>query len=492
MYLYLNNNIFKQSKMADLKPIGSEKLSVDDKLKRILELTYYQKPNNTITTPVNNADFIRESVNGGVYGIVKERNEYYVKQGLTENTLDYIGGMFMKNKNKFTSFGDALKRVDFLCGQETLTEATKYVLKQPKPKPAPAPEPQAEASIPSAPMTEPPQGGDLPPMQDDGMGGGQDDGMGGQDDGMGNSGMDQDGGMGDDERLKLIQKLTGRLGQKLRGYKDKLDSDGIKYILNSILSAVDVEKLDDSAREEIISHFEEDDNGDNGMGGQDSGMDGGDTGDADMGEDVDMDETMNKLNNLVNTPLTDENEDFDFDTIDRAYNQQHHNSDNVVQGEDSIDTEVDEDNNLGDDDDYRNEDDDYLDHMLNMMRSSSFDDDKMGNDTERHHNDEIGDEEEYFNLEDDPNELPINTSDEEGYEGEFHGLEPDYFSQYKGDDEFEDPAIADEKHFSKGNFGFSLNEDDPIENENQGEMSLDEITNEINANIKHTLSKYFK
>ena len=27
--------------MADLKPLGSEKLNGDDKLKRILELTYY-------------------------------------------------------------------------------------------------------------------------------------------------------------------------------------------------------------------------------------------------------------------------------------------------------------------------------------------------------------------------------------------------------------------------------------------------------------------
>lgn len=471
--------------MADLKPIGSEKLSVNDKLKRILELTYYQKPSDTVI-PGSSADYIRESVNGGVYGIVKEKNEYFVKQGLNENSLDYIGGMFMKNKNRFSSFGDAFKRVDFLCGQETLTEATKYVLKQPKPKAPPTPEPQDEAPMPAAPMPETPAGGDgmgdLPPMP-------QDDGMGGQDDGMGDSGMDQGGGMGDDERLKLIQKLTGRLGQKLRGYKDKLDSDGIKYILNSILSAVDVEKLDDSAREEIISHFEEDEISDSGMGGQDDGMGGDDMG----GGDAEMDETMNTLNNLVNTPLTDENEDFDFDTIDKAYqSQRNHNSDNVVQGEDSIDSEVDEETDFDDsgNDQVNDEEEEYYNSLLNMMKGTSFNDDNMGDDTEIHHNDEIDNENEYFNLEDDPDELPINTSDEESYEGEFSGLEPDYFSQYKGNDEFEDPAIADERHFSKGNFGFSLNEEDPIDN--SGEMTLDEITNEINANIKQTLSKYFK
>jgi hypothetical protein len=447
--------------MADLKPIGSEKLSVDDKLKRILELAFYQIPTKS-TTSIKSTEHIRESVNGGVYGIVKEKNEYYVKQGLTENTLDYIGGMFMKNKNKFSSFGEALKRVDFLCGQEILSEATKYVLKQPKPKVAPAPEPlpQAEAPVPSAPMTEPPAGGGdmggLPPVPED-------NGMGGQDDGMGGDpGMDQ-GGMGDDERLKLIQKLTGRLGQKLRGYKDKLDSDGIKYILNSILSAVDVEKLDDSAREEIISHFEEDESGDNGMGGQDSGMDGA---------DEDMDETIDKLDRLVNTPF-DADETIDFNTIDRAFKNRDlgHNSDNVVQGEDSIDSEVDEDNDLG----FEDEDD-----FFNVEDNG----DNMGDDIHNHHNDEN----EYFNLEDDPNELPINTSDEESYEGEFSGIDSDYFNQYKDDDEFEDDEIAYEKHRSKGNFGFSLNEDDP----QSDEMSLDEITNEINANIKQTLSKYFR
>jgi len=32
--------------MAELKPLGSEKLNGDEKLKRILELTYYNNANN--------------------------------------------------------------------------------------------------------------------------------------------------------------------------------------------------------------------------------------------------------------------------------------------------------------------------------------------------------------------------------------------------------------------------------------------------------------
>jgi hypothetical protein len=38
----------------------------------------------------------------------------------------------MKNKNKFGSYAEALKRLDLLSGQEQLQEATKYVLKQNK------------------------------------------------------------------------------------------------------------------------------------------------------------------------------------------------------------------------------------------------------------------------------------------------------------------------------------------------------------------------
>jgi hypothetical protein len=116
--------------MADLKPIGSEKLIGDDKLKRILDLTYFQSPNKTTSKMF---ETIRESHDGSVYGIVKEKDGYFVKKGLNESSLEYIGGIFMKNKNKFHSYGEAAKRLDFLVGQENLQEATKYVLKMPKP-----------------------------------------------------------------------------------------------------------------------------------------------------------------------------------------------------------------------------------------------------------------------------------------------------------------------------------------------------------------------
>ena len=65
--------------MADLKPVGSEKLQGDEKMKRILELTYY---GNNKKSSASKPELVKESKAGGVYGIVKEKDGYYVKRGL--------------------------------------------------------------------------------------------------------------------------------------------------------------------------------------------------------------------------------------------------------------------------------------------------------------------------------------------------------------------------------------------------------------------------
>jgi hypothetical protein len=60
--------------------------------------------------------------------------------------------------------------------------------------------------------------------------------------------------------FKTIQKLTGKLGQKLRtlNSKDesKMSSKDIKYVINSILSALDLENLSDEDKEDIMNKFE--------------------------------------------------------------------------------------------------------------------------------------------------------------------------------------------------------------------------------------------
>ena len=233
--------------MAELKPLGSEKLNGDDKLKRILELTYYKNANNTQT---KSAELVSEAKNGGgVYGIVKERDGYYVKRGLNESSLDYIGGMFMKNKNRFSSYAEALKRLEMVKGQEELQEATKYVLKQNKPQeeipapeamdaPAPAAEPSSDMPAPDmeAPDTEAPS-----------------DDMGGEDMGSETSSEGKPS-----DYMAEVQKFAGKLGQELRDQKEKMESDDIKYVLNMIISAVDLDKLEEEDIEEISKKFERD------------------------------------------------------------------------------------------------------------------------------------------------------------------------------------------------------------------------------------------
>lgn len=331
--------------MGDLKPLGSEKLTGDDKLKRILELTYYNQPKKTIVN--NKPEIVKESVSG-VYGIVKEKDGYYVKKGLTEGTLDYIGGMFMKNKNRFSSYSEALKRMNLLNGQDILQEATKYVLKQKQPttQEAPMPEPSMDASTP------PPTGDssaptDMPPA-DPSMGG---DDLGG-DDSSGDTDTNGDDGMPQQSKrsdyMGEIQKFAGKLGQELRDQHQKLESDDIKYVLNMIISAVDLDKLEDKDIKDIAKKFKRDD--------EDT-----DTSDSpeipeeptepevptepstpeDTGGNSELGETLSKLNSFINSPAyTEEDTDevdlskyADLGDVDEV-NMDTHNGNDVYLDED--------------------------------------------------------------------------------------------------------------------------------------------------------------
>jgi len=230
--------------MGDLKPLGSEKLNGDDKLKRILELTYYK--NNNKSSSSSKPELVKESTTGGVYGIVKEKDGYYVKRGLNESSLDYIGGMFMKNKNKFSSYAEALKRMELLRGQEELQEATKYVLKQNKPQQE---APMAEPSMDMPPAPEADAMGDVPPAEPTAE-------VPAEEPGMETPPVDGEEGGKRSSYMSEAQKYAGKLGQELRDLHDQMESDDIKYILNMIISAVDLDKLDDEDIEEISKKFE--------------------------------------------------------------------------------------------------------------------------------------------------------------------------------------------------------------------------------------------
>lgn len=278
--------------MAELKPLGSEKLNGDEKLKRILELTYFNSNKNNSRSS-SKPELVKESKNGGVYGVVKEKDGYYVKRGLNESSLDYIGGMFMKNKNKFSSYAEAFKRLELLKGQEELQEATKYVLKQSKPQQE-APMPEAPMDLPPAPA--PDASGDVPPPAADG-----------------GTPMDapapaEDGGDEEDmskrsSYMAEAQKYAGKLGQELRDLHDRMESDDIKYILNMIISAVDLDKLSDEDIEDIAKKFEREEEE---VGGEEPTAEEP----APAPEDMNEYDSMSALDEFVNTPIgTDESSD---------------------------------------------------------------------------------------------------------------------------------------------------------------------------------------
>jgi hypothetical protein len=286
--------------MSDLRPLGSEKLPVDEKLKRIMEIANYgisQKSNITEGNSTKSVQFIKESSNG-VYGIVKEKEGYFVKKGLTEGSLDYIGGIFMKNKNKFKSYSEALKRLELISGQESLNEAKKYVLKTKDSEPvADAPvedvpaEPVADAPVDDAPID------DLPPA-DSGI----------EDEIPSDEpAMEPEGEEGEEEGKRSdymadIQKFSGKLGQALRDVKEKMESDDIKYVINMVLSAVNIDSLDEEDREEIAERFEpkddfSDEEGMDDIPSEDSDMEG------ELPSDEELDEIMDKLESFVDAPI---------------------------------------------------------------------------------------------------------------------------------------------------------------------------------------------
>lgn len=278
--------------MADLKPLGSEKLEGQEKISRILEIANYgSKPSTVNESKSSSADYTIQLADGNFYGIVKEKSGYIVKKGINESELDYIEPM--KNRKYHKSYSQAMKKINLLAGElnrihenfegvNLIGEQKKFVLKTPKPEPEAEPEMDLDLGV-----EEPaPESGEEEMDLDLDLG---------VEEPAGEEEMDLDLDMdmeepmsdeGDDDEgsFKAIQKLTGKLGQKLRTFDKNqgLSSEDIKYVLNSIISAVELEKLTEEDRDDILANFEDEE--------VDYGMDGEVDIDVDAGEeDLDLD-----------------------------------------------------------------------------------------------------------------------------------------------------------------------------------------------------------
>jgi len=276
--------------MADLKPIGSEKLQGQDKLRRIMEIARF---NETIPSTINEtskSEYSRTLADGGNYEIIKERQGYIIKKTISESETDYIEPM--KNRKYYSSYSQALKRLNLVAGElnrlneneegtSLFGEQKKFTLKTPKLAPAPAPAPMEAAVPPMAPPAVPSPELPASPIGDEGMGMDSLDidaemGPEGEDIDI-NADMDMESPEGEDEKVtfKTIQKLTGKLTQKIRTLENEegMTSENIKYVINMVISSLSLGSLSEEDKDDIIDKLEEDENdfiGDD-MGGDDMG-----------------------------------------------------------------------------------------------------------------------------------------------------------------------------------------------------------------------------
>ncbi len=268
--------------MADLKPIGSEKLTGQDKIKRIMEIARFKENIPNTLNETSRSEYGINLADGMSYEIVKERQGYIIKKVVTEGTTEYIEPM--KNRKYYSSYSQALKRLNLFAGElnrlneneegtSLFGEQKKFVLKTPKPAAEPAPEamapPMAPPAVPSPElppspdaMAPAPEGMDMGMDMGSEMGGEMDAPEGGEEDVTFDAEMDTEMGGGDVEEkvtFKTIQKLTGKLTQKIRTLDNEegMTSENIKYVINMVLSSLDLGSLSEEDKEDIMSKFDE-------------------------------------------------------------------------------------------------------------------------------------------------------------------------------------------------------------------------------------------
>ena len=297
------------------KNINPKSLKGQDKLNRMLNLMDRM---NTLTESksFSELELIKKGPNGVVYGIIRENHDYFIKtsnktsgQFLAED-FSYIGGLQNKYDERYKSYAEAIKHLNMKFdmlnesyGIESNTnifesdgvafgggvgfgfvmeeddeeekneskevisdgedmEEQKKVLKVDTPKAETPVEDEVEDEV------DVDMGGDIADVDfgeeetEEDMG----------DEGMGDEEGDEDGD------TKKIQKYTGKIGQMLRDM-DEADLDLEKYVINSIISAMHLDEMDEEDKEDIIAKLEGEDDEE---GGDDFDMEGGD-------EEVDVD-----------------------------------------------------------------------------------------------------------------------------------------------------------------------------------------------------------
>jgi hypothetical protein len=288
--------------MGDLKPLGSEKLTGQDKIKRIMEIARFNEVLPSSINETSRSEYSISLADGNKYEIVKERQGYIIKKTISESESEYIEPM--KNRKYYTSYSQAFKRLNLVAGElnrlneneegvSFFGEQKKFTLKTPKPAPAPSPVAEVPATPPAVPSpalppspTEEMPMGDEDPMADMGM-----EDMAPSDEVEIDTTVDVESPEGEPEKVtfKTIQKLTGKLTQKIRTLdsEEGMTSEDMKYVINMVLSSLNLQGLSEEDKEDIMSKFDEESED---LGGDD--MDGEDLTDDSEVEDIQADMDM--------------------------------------------------------------------------------------------------------------------------------------------------------------------------------------------------------
>ena len=289
--------------MADIRPLGSERLEGLDKIKRIMEIAKYKDASSNPINENTSSEYNITFADGNSFGIVKEKQGYIIKQMLEEGQSEYIEPM--KNRKYFSSYSQALKKLNLMIkennslvgneeGVSLFGEQKKFVLKTPQAAAEQAPVAPEEPVAPTLPEPELPSTEEMPapdaeaPVDDVSV-----------DTEMG---MEMDSEPTDNEPVsfKVIQKLTGKLTQKIRqfGSENEMSSEDIKYVINMVLSSVDLTNLSTEDKDEIMNKFESDE--------ADAVVDGGDDKDGtDITDDTEVEDIQNFMDVENDTDMVD-------------------------------------------------------------------------------------------------------------------------------------------------------------------------------------------
>ena len=291
--------------MDGIKASGSENLYGKDKLNRMLELAGVKKTVNESTNTIYTTGIqYKHAPNGKTYGIFREGQQYFIKEAKTTDNLcvesfNYIDGLKFKNENKYSSYSSALRRLNLMFNEFNYTEMLdeevdmvrtdrldekKYIIK------VPVTVSDEEVASPEGVEAEEEMDFDLGDFEEDEISlGGEEEEVSFEDEEGEDEFSEFEGeeteeeetfedeeGLGDefeeeeisfeddgeeeevtldiedeDETEKEIQKLAGKLSQKIRDL-DGDDPELEKYAINMVISASHPEKMDSEDKEDIV------------------------------------------------------------------------------------------------------------------------------------------------------------------------------------------------------------------------------------------------